>query len=105
SAHVHPDVRSVNYRMAGLQECRIAESRASLVRAIVAAFALSVSALPVTSSPANQFLNANGIRLQYVDWGGTGDVVLFLPGLAIRAGTIRSSWATNPSKSGFSSVT
>jgi len=67
--------------MARLQECRSAESQASVVPAIVAAIALSVSALPVASSPANQFLNANGIRLQYVDWGGTGDVVLFLPGL------------------------
>jgi pimeloyl-ACP methyl ester carboxylesterase len=31
--------------------------------------------------PANQFVTVNGVRLQYVDWGGQGDVVLFLPGL------------------------
>jgi pimeloyl-ACP methyl ester carboxylesterase len=35
----------------------------------------------VASSPADRFVRANGIRLQYVDWGGTGNVVLFLPGL------------------------
>jgi len=55
--------------------------KAGVVAALVAAIALSVSALSVASSPADQFLNANGIRLQYLDWGGTGDVVLFLPGL------------------------
>jgi pimeloyl-ACP methyl ester carboxylesterase len=43
--------------------------------------ALSITAL-AAASPPDQFVNANGIRLQYVDWGGTGDVVLFLPGLA-----------------------
>ena len=30
---------------------------------------------------ADHFAMVRGIRLQYVDWGGTGDVLLFLPGL------------------------
>jgi pimeloyl-ACP methyl ester carboxylesterase len=42
---------------------------------------LSAVTVAVASSPADQFVKANGIRLQYVDWGGKGDVVLFLPGL------------------------
>jgi pimeloyl-ACP methyl ester carboxylesterase len=48
---------------------------------LVAAVLLSVVTAPVTSSPADQFVKANGITLQYVDWGGQGDVLLFLPGL------------------------
>jgi pimeloyl-ACP methyl ester carboxylesterase len=63
------------------QDCRIEEGRASIVRAVVAAIFLTAAAFPVASSPVDQFVKANGIRLQYVDWGGTGDVVLFLPGL------------------------
>jgi pimeloyl-ACP methyl ester carboxylesterase len=35
----------------------------------------------LASSPIDQFIRANGIMLQYVDWGGKGDVVLLLPGL------------------------
>src|SRR5262249_33748435 len=56
-ADVHPHIRSVN--------CRIAELQGRT--AIVAAIALSVVALPTASSPADQFVKANGIRLQYVD--------------------------------------
>ena len=48
---------------------------------LVGVLTLSIAALAVASPPADQFVNANGIRLQYVDWGGTGDVILFLPGL------------------------
>jgi pimeloyl-ACP methyl ester carboxylesterase len=35
------------------------------------------------ASPPNQFVKANGVRLQYVDWGGSShrDVILLLPGL------------------------
>lgn len=29
----------------------------------------------------SDFINVNGIRLHYLDWGGNGDVLLFLPGL------------------------
>jgi pimeloyl-ACP methyl ester carboxylesterase len=32
--------------------------------------------LPATDG----FANTNGIKLHYVDWGGTGDTILFLPG-------------------------
>jgi pimeloyl-ACP methyl ester carboxylesterase len=59
---------------------RIAELRKA-GPALVAAIVLSVAALAVASSPPDRFVKANGIRLQYVDWGGRGDVVLFLPGL------------------------
>ena len=65
-----------------MQNCRTAKSKAKVVRAVVAAIALSLPVLAAAASPADQFVSANGIRLQYVDWGGTGDVVLFLPGLA-----------------------
>jgi hypothetical protein len=34
-----------------------------------------------TPRPADQYVNVNGIRLHYLDWGGQGDVVLFLAGL------------------------
>ncbi len=34
-----------------------------------------------TASPSNQFAKVNGVTLQYVDWGGRGDVILLLPGL------------------------
>lgn len=39
--------------------------------------------LLLASSPANQFVKANGVTLQYVDWGGRDhrDVILLLPGL------------------------
>jgi len=40
-----------------------------------------LAAPEAAESPADQFLIVNGVRLQYVDWGGRGDVVLFLPGL------------------------
>ena len=35
------------------------------------------------ASPANQFVKVNGVRLQYVDWGGSEhhNVILLLPGL------------------------
>jgi pimeloyl-ACP methyl ester carboxylesterase len=39
-------------------------------------------AAPEAAEPAaDQFVTVNGIRLQYLDWGGRGDAVLFLPGL------------------------
>lgn len=33
----------------------------------------------------SDFVNANGIRLHYLDWGGSGRVLLFLPGLGCNA--------------------
>jgi pimeloyl-ACP methyl ester carboxylesterase len=41
----------------------------------------SSSPLPATSHPPTSALvTANGIRLHYLDWGGRGDALLFLPG-------------------------
>ncbi len=34
-----------------------------------------------TSPHKSDFVNVNGIRLHYLDWGGNGPVLLFLPGL------------------------
>jgi pimeloyl-ACP methyl ester carboxylesterase len=33
------------------------------------------------ASRKSEFVNANGVNLHYLDWGGSGDVLLFLPGL------------------------
>jgi pimeloyl-ACP methyl ester carboxylesterase len=38
------------------------------------------------SSPhKSDFVNVNGIRLHYLDWGGRGDILLFLPGMGCNA--------------------
>jgi pimeloyl-ACP methyl ester carboxylesterase len=48
------------------------------------------SSVPSTATPAGDldivvpqdlFVRVNGVTLQYLDWGGKGDVMLFLPGL------------------------
>ena len=31
-------------------------------------------------APKTGFVTANGIKLHYLDWGGSGDPILFLPG-------------------------
>jgi non-heme chloroperoxidase len=31
-------------------------------------------------SPVSAFVTANGVKLHYVDWGGSGESILFLPG-------------------------
>ena len=33
-----------------------------------------------TSAPKTGFVTANGIKLHYLDWGGSGETILFLPG-------------------------
>ena len=38
-----------------------------------------------TSPHKSDFVNVNGIRLHYLDWGGSGDVVLFLAGMGCNA--------------------
>ena len=38
-----------------------------------------------TSPHKSDFVNVNGIRLHYLDWGGSGDVLLFLPGMGCNA--------------------
>jgi pimeloyl-ACP methyl ester carboxylesterase len=39
---------------------------------------LAAAASPLP--PKTGFVTANGIKLHYVDWGGSGDTILFLPG-------------------------
>src|SRR5215216_4138757 len=34
-----------------------------------------------TSPHKSDFVNVNGVRLHYLDWGGKGKVILFLTGL------------------------
>jgi non-heme chloroperoxidase len=38
-----------------------------------------------TSAHKSDFITVNGIRLHYLDWGGTGPVLLFLPGMGCNA--------------------
>ncbi len=33
----------------------------------------------------SDFVNVNGIKLHYLDWGGEGDVLLFLAGMGCNA--------------------
>src|SRR5262245_12330445 len=37
---------------------------------------------PTAVVPPDQFARVNGVTLHYLDWGGTGPLILFLPGLA-----------------------
>jgi non-heme chloroperoxidase len=55
-------------------------SPASALLALVA-LAQSVAAAPASPLPPKDgFINVNGIKLHYVDWGRSGDTILFLPG-------------------------
>jgi pimeloyl-ACP methyl ester carboxylesterase len=38
-----------------------------------------------TTSLKSDFVNVNGVRLHYLDWGGTGEVLLLLPGFGDEA--------------------
>ena len=38
-----------------------------------------------TSPHKSDFVNVNRVRLHYLDWGGSGDVLLFLPGMGCNA--------------------
>jgi pimeloyl-ACP methyl ester carboxylesterase len=57
-----------------------------LPAAIVLMFCLSESRAAAAPLPSNipaaktGFVTANAIKLHYVDWGGTGETILFLPG-------------------------
>jgi len=44
-------------------------------------FLLVISVRAQPAGPADQFVTVNGVRLHYLDWGGSGNVVIFLPGL------------------------
>jgi pimeloyl-ACP methyl ester carboxylesterase len=44
-------------------------------------FTAWLSSTSAFDRPQDQFITVNSVRLQHVDWGGRGDVLLFLPGL------------------------
>jgi len=41
----------------------------------------SVTLIAQPQRPQDQFINVNGVRLHYLEWGGHGPVLLFLAGL------------------------
>jgi pimeloyl-ACP methyl ester carboxylesterase len=41
------------------------------------------------AAPKSNFVNVNGVRLHYLDWGGEGETILFLHGFPGRAGNFR----------------
>jgi len=45
---------------------------------VISALLATFSTRVVGALPPDQFVTVNGVRLQYVDWGGHGDVLLFL---------------------------
>src|SRR5262245_56875269 len=54
---------------------------ASALMTAIAYRALAAQPPAAVPSPPDQVVSINGVRLQYVDWGGSGDAVLLLPGL------------------------
>ena len=44
-------------------------------------FTAWLSSASAFDRPQDQFIAVNGVKLQHVDWGGRGNVLLFLPGL------------------------
>jgi pimeloyl-ACP methyl ester carboxylesterase len=66
-------------------------SRGSAVGALVALLCCTPAAVaqpqpPVNAPrPADHFATVNSVKLQYLDWGGHGDVLLFLTGLGASA--------------------
>jgi pimeloyl-ACP methyl ester carboxylesterase len=57
--------------------------RSALLVAGLCAVASAQEVRPGTigAAPQDRFSTVNGVRLQYVDWGGTGRAILLLPGL------------------------
>lgn len=53
-------------------------SRAVRRAGVALLFAVSVSTAS-EAAPPSQFIVVNGVRLHYLDWGGVGEAVLFLP--------------------------
>lgn len=52
-----------------------------IAAALFATLALAQSPPPASPVPPKSgFVHANGIRLHYLDWGGSGETILFLPG-------------------------
>jgi non-heme chloroperoxidase len=52
---------------------------AALVLALLCISEVQAAAPPL-SAPKTGLVTANGIKLHYLDWGGSGDTILFLPG-------------------------
>jgi len=63
--------------------CRVATLAVSLVLAMMVC-GEAVEGAPECPSdtplPAEGFVRSNGIRLEYLDWGGTGPALIFIPG-------------------------
>jgi non-heme chloroperoxidase len=51
---------------------------AAAILAIVAIAQAAAATSPLP--PKSDFVTVNGIKLHYLDWGGSGDTILFLPG-------------------------
>ena len=54
----------------------VSAAAALLASVVIAQSVAAASPLP----PKSDFVRANGIKLHYLDWGGSGDTILFLPG-------------------------
>jgi pimeloyl-ACP methyl ester carboxylesterase len=52
-----------------------------------AALAVVAGQAPQTAQPADRFLTVNGLRLHYLDWGGTGQPLILVHGLDRHAHT------------------
>jgi pimeloyl-ACP methyl ester carboxylesterase len=52
-------------------------STAAILAIVAIAQSAAVASLP---PPKSRFVIANGVKLHYLDWGGSGDTILFLPG-------------------------
>jgi pimeloyl-ACP methyl ester carboxylesterase len=73
---------SVQYRSPeGVEYRALPETSIATLLPAVPAFARQMSERPTTPSPRDLFVTVNGNRLHYVDWGGQGEVVLFLGAL------------------------
>jgi len=60
---------------------------------VLAAFgAAYAQSTPVKAqeAPPDRFITVNGVRLQYLDWGGTGEALLFLTSLGGTAGDFQA---------------
>lgn len=68
--------------MPGLR-CRVSSLAGALVLAVMMREGLVAAApicAPKTPLPAEGFVKANGIRLEYLDWGGRGPALILVPG-------------------------
>jgi pimeloyl-ACP methyl ester carboxylesterase len=47
------------------------------------------SSTPKPTAPKSNFVSVNGVRLHYLDWGGSGETILFIHGFPGRASNFR----------------